>query len=705
MRTKIELRDVAKSFPTENGALEVIGGVSFAVGDGEFVAIVGPSGCGKSTLMSLVAGFVRPDAGAVLVDGAPRGRPDPRGILISQHGSVFPWLTVQENLTFGLEGLSRAERAALADHYAAIVGLKGFERSHPHELSGGMVKRLELARALAVKPEILYMDEPFSALDALMSLRMRRELLRILGEERHTVLLITHDVEEAVHLADRVIVLTPRPARIQAVFEVRLPHPRDLASPEVQSLRMAVLRELGVDRDETPREEAAAAAREGAEPAGRRSAAARAPEATDVVVVGGGPAGAILGAYLARAGVDHWILDKAVHPRPHVGESLLCATTRVFREIGFLDALDAGGFVRKHGALWTHPAEPRPVALPFRPIPRLGVEQPWSWHVDRSRFDDALLRHAAAQGSRVLEGAQVERVELDEAGRAAGVVVRTGDGRRTVRARVVVDASGRGTLLGSQLRLKRTDPAFRQFAVHGWFEGVDRGDPGTAEWIHLHVLPGRRAWAWQIPISAAVTSVGVVCDAAQFPTAGDDLERFFAEALAGSPALARGMAGARPLHALQREGNYSYAMERLAGDGWLMVGDAARFVDPLFSSGLSVAAESARAAAEAIRAALATGDTSARAFAGYERHLRGGLEAWREFIGLYYRLPRAFLALLADPEARELLRDVMQGDLYEGTPSAGLERLRAEIARVEADPRHPWRAELDDGAGRTPAAG
>jgi ABC-type nitrate/sulfonate/bicarbonate transport system ATPase subunit len=249
MRTKIEVNGIRKSFASNGGELRVVEDVSLTVGDGEFVAIVGPSGCGKTTLMNMVVGFVQPDAGSILIDGVPRAEPNAKGILISQQGSIFPWLTVQQNLMFGLNDHPQADKKAVADHYAALVGLKGFEGSYPHELSGGMLKRAELARAFAVKPEILYMDEPFSALDALTNLRMRNELLRILDEEHHTVMLITHDVEEAIHLADRIMVLSPRPTRIQAMFNVDLPHPRKLTSPEVQELRVAILHELGVDRN------------------------------------------------------------------------------------------------------------------------------------------------------------------------------------------------------------------------------------------------------------------------------------------------------------------------------------------------------------------------------------------------------------------------------------------------------------------------
>jgi ABC-type nitrate/sulfonate/bicarbonate transport system ATPase subunit len=247
MRTKIEVKNIRKGFGANGERLPVVDGVDFTVRDGEFVAIVGPSGCGKSTLMNVVAGFIRPDEGSVIIDGVERTKPNSKGILISQHGSVFPWLTVRENLMFGLNGHAQLEREGLADHYASIVGLKGFERNYPHELSGGMLKRAEIARALVVKPDILYMDEPFSGLDALMSLRIRNELLRILAKERHTAMLITHDVEEAVHLADRIMVLTPRPTRIHAMVDVRLPHPRKLTSPAAQELRALVLRELGVE--------------------------------------------------------------------------------------------------------------------------------------------------------------------------------------------------------------------------------------------------------------------------------------------------------------------------------------------------------------------------------------------------------------------------------------------------------------------------
>lgn len=246
MPAKIAVQNVSKSFSSNGATLPVVNNISLEVETGRFLAIIGPSGCGKSTLMKMLCGFERPDGGQITIDGRPHNRPDPNAILISQYGSVFPWMTVRQNLMFGLGEGEHGAKAELADHYAELVGLKGFEKAYPNELSGGMLKRVEIARALVVKPEILYMDEPFSALDALTNLKMRKELLRILEEERHTVILITHDVEEAIHLADRIVVLSKRPTTIQASFDVPFTHPRKLSSSEAQKLKEAILRELGL---------------------------------------------------------------------------------------------------------------------------------------------------------------------------------------------------------------------------------------------------------------------------------------------------------------------------------------------------------------------------------------------------------------------------------------------------------------------------
>jgi ABC-type nitrate/sulfonate/bicarbonate transport system ATPase subunit len=249
MHAKIVVRDIRKSYATEKGPLTVLAGVDFAVAHGEFVALVGPSGCGKTTLLNNIAGFERPDCGEIIVNGSPVTGPSRQGILISQLGSVFPWLTVQQNLMFGLKGMPKKDTKRIAQHYIELVGLKGFEQSFPYQISGGMLKRVELARALAVRSEILYMDEPFAALDALTRIRLRIELLQILSNERHTCLLVTHDVEEALHLADRIIILAPRPTKVDSIVDVQMAHPRRLASSEMLQLKEKILQKLGVETE------------------------------------------------------------------------------------------------------------------------------------------------------------------------------------------------------------------------------------------------------------------------------------------------------------------------------------------------------------------------------------------------------------------------------------------------------------------------
>jgi ABC-type nitrate/sulfonate/bicarbonate transport system ATPase subunit/flavin-dependent dehydrogenase len=734
----VSVRELWMSFAAKKVGEEihVLERVSFEVKEGEFVCIVGPSGCGKSTLLNIIAGFLQPSRGEVIVEGRPVQGPDRRRIFVFQENGVFPWLTVEENVGFGLLQKSETERRQIVARYIGMVGLQGFERAYPRELSGGMRQRAEIARALAANPDIIYMDEPFGALDFITRLKMRADLIRIWQSERKTILFVTHDIEEAVQLADRVLVMSQRPATIQTIIPVDLSRPRDLDSKGYLATRDRIFAAMGMslrigdsgngggkagpdalppeggvpvqgskagiqlesvskseksakdfahrgpeacqkiqkieDEDENEEEdEFHGEGEHGARPAGGLDA--------QVIIIGGGPAGSTLGAYLGRAGVRHLILDQAVHPRRHVGESLLCSTTRVFQDIEFLSVMERELFVRKYGAVWTHWADKREHVIRFREVPELGVNQDYTYHVDRARFDQLLLQHAASKGSQVIEGAKVERVEFDDKGVAVGVCVKEDGQERVLRCQIVVDASGRNTLLGSQLRLKRRDPLFDQFAIHNWFEGVDRGPAETADYIHIHVLPMPRAWVWLIPISPTVTSVGIVTKAADFPKDAKSVEEFFDRHVASHPLLARRMANARSLHEFSREGNYSYVMERFASDGWLLIGDAARFVDPIFSSGVSVALESARRASEAIVRALQRGDLRAGAFADYERAVRSGVDIWRDFILLFYEMPKHFFDVVSRPEARRELTRLLQGDVYDRASVPILEQMRATV--------------------------
>jgi ABC-type nitrate/sulfonate/bicarbonate transport system ATPase subunit len=234
------------AFRSEGNEVRVLENIGLDVREGEFVCILGPSGCGKSTLLNIVAGFLPPTAGSVRIDGAEVRGPDPRRIFVFQERGVFPWLTVEGNIGFGLGRLPRDERARRIAHYVKLVGLDGFENAYPHELSGGMKQRVEVARALAVDPDVLYLDEPFGALDSITRLVMRGELLRIWQAEQKTILFVTHDIEESVQLADRVVVMTARPARIRRIVEIDLPHPRDLSSPRYLELRDGIFEEIGL---------------------------------------------------------------------------------------------------------------------------------------------------------------------------------------------------------------------------------------------------------------------------------------------------------------------------------------------------------------------------------------------------------------------------------------------------------------------------
>jgi NitT/TauT family transport system ATP-binding protein len=244
---RISLRGVAKTYVTPRARVEALGPVSLEVAEGEFVVLAGPSGCGKTTLLNLIAGFEPPSVGEILVDGRPVVGPGPDRVMIFQEPALFPWLNVLDNVIFGLRQhthLSAAERRAVAEHYLELVHLEGFAGAFVHELSGGMKQRVALARALAPEPRALLCDEPFGSLDALTRERLYAEIQELHARTRKTVLFVTHNTREAACLADRVLVLTARPARIKQMVPVDLPRPRDFYDARVSVLAGEILAEL-----------------------------------------------------------------------------------------------------------------------------------------------------------------------------------------------------------------------------------------------------------------------------------------------------------------------------------------------------------------------------------------------------------------------------------------------------------------------------
>jgi NitT/TauT family transport system ATP-binding protein len=246
VETKLRAEHISMSFTRDGESMPVLEDINLEVGNGEFLCLLGPSGCGKSTLLSIIAGFLSPTSGEVKIDGEIVRGPDPRRIFVFQERGVFPWLTVEGNIGFGLFKLTRAERDRRIAHYIKMVGLEGFEKSYPSELSGGMKQRLEVARALAVNPDVLFLDEPFGALDSITRLIMRGELLRIWEAERKTIIFVTHDIDEAVQLADRVAVMSARPGRIQEIVNIDIPHPRDINSARYLELRTGIFNQIGL---------------------------------------------------------------------------------------------------------------------------------------------------------------------------------------------------------------------------------------------------------------------------------------------------------------------------------------------------------------------------------------------------------------------------------------------------------------------------
>lgn len=457
----------------------------------------------------------------------------------------------------------------------------------------------------------------------------------------------------------------------------------------------------------------------------------------DVAIIGAGPAGSSMGAYLAKAGVKCVVFEGELFPREHVGESLVPASTRVFKELGFLEEMERHKFPRKYGAAWTTAAnytsgfaddfeglEPDCRAdIRFEERAQPGVDQNYTYHVDRGKFDNLLLHHAAKLGATVYEGVRARHVDFSE--RCPRVQFQLGNKTMDVAARMVVDASGRHTFLGNQLRLKVRDTVFDQYAIHTWFEGYNRQawnktgeavhgvgfkriDPATNKdaggkprgfeenYIYIHFLPISNSWIWQIPIYEDITSIGVVTQKKNFAKTRESREKFFWDAVGTRPEICESLKSATQLRPFKDEGDYSYAMKQLAGDRFLLVGDAGRFVDPIFSTGVSIALNSSRFASRDIIAALQTGDLSRASFKTFEDTIRLGTKNWYDFISVYYRLNAVFTAFILDPRYKLDTLKLLQGDVYDDPNPAVLQKMKEIVSTVENNPTHIWHQFLGD---------
>ncbi|HEX3047503.1 MAG TPA: ABC transporter ATP-binding protein [Bacillota bacterium] len=242
----IHVSNILKYYPHQKNQTKALDNINLSIDRGEFICLLGPSGCGKTTLLNLMAGFERPSQGAIYIDGSPVTGPSPHHVTIFQNYGLLPWRTVQKNIELGLETreINWEQRSALVDEYLDLVGMSQFRRYHPYQLSGGMQQRVAIARALVVDPEILFMDEPFGALDAMTRMKMQEEISGIWEKKRKTIIFVTHDIEESVYLADRIVIMTPHPGRIRSIIKVPLTRKRDRTHPDFLKVRDTVFTEF-----------------------------------------------------------------------------------------------------------------------------------------------------------------------------------------------------------------------------------------------------------------------------------------------------------------------------------------------------------------------------------------------------------------------------------------------------------------------------
>jgi flavin-dependent dehydrogenase len=375
------------------------------------------------------------------------------------------------------------------------------------------------------------------------------------------------------------------------------------------------------------------------------------PSRCDVAVVGGGPAGSTAAAFLARAGLDVICLERERFPRFHVGESLLPASLPLFDRLGVREQIESAGFQRKNGAVFADETEHRGVTLNFRRGP---AWEDHAYNVPRADFDRILLDHATKEGAVVREGVEVRDVGLRDDGVRLTVEV-GGGATEEVEAAFLVDASGRDALIASRLGRRVPLPDLGKAALFAHYRGARRAS-GRLEG-HLQAYLFEHGWFWWIPFSGDLTSVGVVLHQRAFKARSGSLEALFEEMVAASPTVSGGLAGATRVTAVHPVANFSYRTEPAVGDRFVAIGDAVVFVDPVFSTGVYVAMQSAELASEVIVRAFRAGDSRAGRFDAYRRRVDAGTALFFEFIERYY--DPAFLDVFFAPRPPATLKDAL----------------------------------------------
>ena len=386
---------------------------------------------------------------------------------------------------------------------------------------------------------------------------------------------------------------------------------------------------------------------------------------SDVLVVGGGPAGSTIAALLAERGFDVTLLEKDRHPRFHIGESLLPLNLPLFERLGIADRIERIG-MPKWGVDFVSPTHTTPVPCEFGQAWNKNL--PYSFQVRRSEFDHILLRNAAAKGVRVMEGCRVTSVDLDRPGGVAVCAKSDMDSDQTWHARFLVDASGRDTLVANRLGLKQRNRRHASAAVYGHFTGARRQE-GRAEG-NISIFWFDHGWFWFIPLSDGTTSIGAVCPPDYLKSRTTDVTTFFRDTIAQAPALAERLSDATMTGPATATGNYSYRADRMAGRNYLMVGDAYAFIDPVFSTGVYLAMNSAFRAADTLTTVLSKPRQADQALTRFDAEVRRGIDRFSWFI---YRMNRPALRdLFMNPRnvlrLQEAVLSMLSGDVFQPSP-------------------------------------